>query len=143
MRRYVAVLALTLPLALVGGCGESEQAKAEKTVCEGKKEINGAVSSLTSMTFATASASTVQNDIKSIESGLTKIKGAEGKLNGKHREEVEKADAQLSAELTAIAHELTTLTLPQALTKVTTAAEKLAASYKHTFASIECPSSYG
>jgi uncharacterized phage infection (PIP) family protein YhgE len=141
MRSYrtsVALLALLLPLALATGCGESAQAKAEKTVCEGKKEINDGVSSLTSVTLATASASTVQNDIKSIESGLTKVKSAQGQLSGKRKEEVEKANAQLSAEVSAIAHELTSLTLPQAVTKVTAAAEKLATSYKQTFAPIEC-----
>ncbi len=137
-RHAVALLALLLPLALATGCGESAQAKAEKTVCEGKKEISDGVTSLTGITLATASASTVQNSIKSIESGLGKVKGAEGQLSGTHKEAVEKANAQLSAELSAIAHELTSLSLPQALTKVTTSAEKLAASYKQTFASIEC-----
>jgi hypothetical protein len=137
-RHAVALLALLLPLALASGCGESAQAKAEKTVCEGKKEVNDGVSSLTGMTLATASASTVQSDIKAIEAGLSKVKSAEGQLSGKRKEEVEKANAQLSAELSAIAHELTSLSLPQALTKVLTVGEKLAASYKQTFASIEC-----
>jgi uncharacterized alpha-E superfamily protein len=90
------------------------------------------------MTLATASASTVQSDVKSIEEGLKKIKGAEGQLSSAHREAAEKANAQLSAELTSISHELSSLTLPQALTKVTSAAEKLAASYKQAFAPIEC-----
>jgi hypothetical protein len=137
-RTAVALLGLLLPLLLVTGCGESAQAKAEKTVCEGKKEISDSVNSLTSMTLATASADTVKSDLKSIEAGLGKIKGAEDQLSGPHKEAVEKANAQLSAELSAIAHELTSLSLPQALTQVTTSAEKLAASYKHTFASIEC-----
>jgi len=137
-RPYVAVLAVVVPFALASGCGESEQAKAEKTVCEGKKEVDEGVNSLKSITLANASASTVQSDIKSIEAGLTKVKSAEGKLNGKRKEEVEKANAQLSAELTTIEHELASLTLPQALTKLLTVAEKLATSYKQTFAAIEC-----
>lgn len=137
-RSYVVVLAVLAPFALLSGCGESEQAKAEKTVCEGKQEISKSVSSLQGMTLTNASVSGVQDDVKSIESGLSKIKGAEDKLSGKHKEEVEKANAQLSSELSTIGHELTNLTLPQALTKVTTAAEKLATSYKQTFASIQC-----
>ena len=135
---YVAVLAALVPFAMMSGCGESEQAKAEKTVCEGKQEVNHGVNSLKSITLATASASTVRSDIKSIEAGLEKVKGAEGKLSGKRKEEVEKANAQLSSELSTIKHELSTLTLPQALTKLLTAAEKLASSYKQTFAAIEC-----
>ncbi len=137
-RPYVAVLAVLVPFAVVSGCGESEQAKAEKTVCEGKKEINDGVNSLKSVTLANASASTVQNDIKSIEVGLEKVKSAQSKLSGKRKEEVEKANVQLSSELNTIEHELATLSLPQALTKLLTAAEKLAASYKQTFAPIEC-----
>lgn len=140
MRSYVAVaiLAALAPFALVSGCGESEQAKAESSVCEGKKEISDSVNSLKGMTLENASVSAVQNDVKSIQSGLSKIKSAEGKLKGEHREAVEKATDQLSSELSAIGSELTNLTLPQALTKVTTAAEKLAHSYKQTFASIQC-----
>lgn len=137
-RLYVAALTLLAAFASISGCGESEQAKAEKTVCEGKREINDGVNSLKSMTLANASASTVQNDIKSIEAGVEKVKNAESKLSGKRKEEVEKANAQLSSELSAVEHELTTLSLPQALTKLLTAAEKLAASYKQTFAPIEC-----
>jgi hypothetical protein len=137
-RSCTALLVLLLPLALAGGCGESEQAKAEKTVCEGKREINDGVNSLKSVTLATVSASGVQSDIKSIEAGLSKVKSAEEKLSGKRKEEVEKANAQLSSELSTIAHELTTLSLPQALTKLLASAEKLATSYKQTFAAIEC-----
>jgi hypothetical protein len=137
-RSSVALLALLLPLALATGCGESEQAKAEKTVCEGKKEINDAVTSLTSMTLTTVSADAVKGDVESIKAGLGKIQGAEDKLSGPHKEAVAKANTQFSTELSAIAHELTSLSLPQALTKATASAEKLAASYKQTFAAITC-----
>jgi hypothetical protein len=107
-------------------------------VCEGKQEISNGVNGLKGMTLTNASASGVQDNIKSIEAGLDKVKSAEQKLSGKHKEEVEKANAQLSGELSTIGHELANLTLPQALTKLTTAAERLATSYKQTFASITC-----
>lgn len=129
---------MLLPLASATGCGESAQAKAEKTVCEGKQEISTSVNSLKSMTLTTASASTVQNDIKGIEAGLQKVKGAQGQLSNSRREAAEKANAQLSAEVSTIAHELTSLTLPQALTSVVTAGEKLAASYQTAFAPVKC-----
>lgn len=138
MRYRVAFLGMLLPLAFATGCGESAQAKAEKTVCEGKQEIGASVKSLQSMTLATASADTVKSDIKSIEAGLRKVKEAQGQLSGTRREAAEKANAQLSSELSGIAHELTSLTLPQALTSVVTAGEKLAASYKQAFTPVEC-----
>lgn len=138
MRYRFALLGLLLPLAFATGCGESAQAKAEKTVCEGKKEIGTSVDSLKSMTLTTASASTVQNDIKGIDAGLQKVKGAEGQLSSSRREAAEKANAQMSAELSSISHELTSLSLPAALTKVLTVGEKLATSYKQAFAPVEC-----
>ena len=138
MRYRVALLGLLLPLAFATGCGESAQVKAEKTVCEGKQEIGTSVDSLKSMSLTTASASTVQNDIKGIEAGLQKVKGAQDQLSSSRRAAAEKANAQLSAEVSSISHELTSLTLPQALTSVVTAGEKLAASYKTAFAPVEC-----
>ncbi len=138
MRYKVAIVGVLLPLAFATGCGESAQAKAEKTVCEGKQEIGASVKSLQSMTLATASTSTVQSDIKGIEAGLRKVKEAQGQLSSSRREAAEKANAQLSAELSSIAHELTSLTLPQALTSVVTAGEKLAASYKQAFTPVAC-----
>jgi hypothetical protein len=138
MRSYVAVLVVLTPFALISGCGESEQAKAESTVCEGKKEISDSVSSLQSMTLTNASVSAGQGDLKSIESGLNKMNGAVYEMSGEHKEAVKKATVQLSSELSTIANELTNLTLPQALTEVTAAAEKLVRSYKQTFTSIQC-----
>lgn len=133
------MLALVVPLVL-SSCGETEQAKAEKTVCEGKKEVNDGVNGLTSITLTNISASAVQGDVKSIEAGLKKIKSVEGKLSGVHKEEVEKANAQLSSELNTIVHEIASLsiTAPQAVTKLLSSAEKLASSYKQTLASIKC-----
>ncbi|MGH2854914.1 MAG: hypothetical protein ACRDLF_12075 [Solirubrobacteraceae bacterium] len=133
----VLVASLTLSFVLAG-CGETEQAKAEKTVCEAKQEIGASVQSLQSLTISNASVSTVQNDVKAISEGLKKIQGAQDQLSSTRRAQVEKANAELSAELNSLSHELTTLTLPEALTKVTGAAEKLAASYKQAFAPIEC-----
>jgi hypothetical protein len=128
---------LALSFALIG-CGETEEAKAEKTVCEAKRGIESSVQSLQSLTIANATISTVKNDLKSIEENLKKIKGAQGELKGELKEQVEKANAELSAELATISHELTTLTLPEVLARGTAAADKIAASYKNAFASIKC-----
>jgi DNA repair ATPase RecN len=137
MRSYVAAC-LLLSLAFAVGCGESEQAKAEKMVCEAKTKIASSVQSLQSLTIANASVSTVQSDVKAIEEALTEIQGAAGKLSGARKEQVEKANAALSEELTRLMHELTSLTLPQAQAQITAAANKLATSYKQALAPIEC-----
>lgn len=138
MRSRVAAACLLLSLLCTVGCGESEQAKAEKTICAAKTKIASNVQSLESLTAANASLSTVQSDVKSIVEELNKIRGAEGKLSGARREQVEKADAALSGELTSLTHELTSLTLPQAQAQITAAASRLATSYKQALAPIEC-----
>jgi uncharacterized phage infection (PIP) family protein YhgE len=138
MRAPIALLAVLLPLVLATGCGESAQAKAEKTVCEGKAEISAGVNGLKGLTATTASASAVQDNLKSIESGLSKVKSAQDQLSAKRKEEIEHANDQLSAALSSFAHELTNLTGPQAQAKLTAAAEKLVASYQQALAPIPC-----
>jgi len=140
--RRLTLLGLLLPFAFFAGCGESEaekQAKAEKTVCEAKHQIATSVQSLQGLTLTTATTSSVQDDVKSIEAGLKKIKEAEGQLSSSRRAAVEKANDQLSAELQTIGQELSTLTLPGALTKLTGVAERLAAGYREAFAPVSCP----
>ncbi|MFI5005080.1 MAG: hypothetical protein ACHQE6_08705 [Solirubrobacterales bacterium] len=131
-----ASLAMSLVLAV--GCGESDQAKAEKTVCEAKTQIASSVKSLQGLTLSTTSISTVQSDVKSIGEGLKKIQGAQGQLNSTRREQLEKANSELSAELSSLSHELSSLTLTTAQTQITAAVNKLAASYKQALAPVEC-----
>jgi hypothetical protein len=134
--RALAV-ALIVPL-VIAGCGESDQAKAEKTVCEGKQQISTSVQSLQGLTLTTASIAMVQGDIKAIGEGLTKIKDAQSKLSGPRREKIEKANSELSAGLSGLTHELSSLTISSAETKLTAAVNKLVTSYKQALAPIEC-----
>lgn len=128
--------ALTLGLAACGG--ESEQAKAEKSVCEAKTAISGSVQSLQSLTPQTVSVATVQGDVSAIAENLGKLKQAQEKLSGPRKEEVEKANEAFSSELRALTGELATLTPANIASKLTAAAEKLAASYKQALAPIPC-----
>jgi hypothetical protein len=131
----VVSLVLTMTLA---ACGESGQAKAEKTMCEGRSEVESSVKSLQGLTVENASLSTVKNDLASAEAGLKKMHDATGELNSARKEQVEKANGELSSELSSFTHELTSLTLPQAKAQLTTSVEKLAAGYKSALSSIEC-----
>jgi hypothetical protein len=131
----IASLMLSFVLA---ACGESGQAKAEKTVCAAKQEIASSVQSLQSLTIANASVSTVQKDAESIGEGLKQLHRAEGQLSGTRKTQVEKANTELSTQLSSFTHELTSLTLPEAQAQVTSAVDKLVASYKNAFAPIQC-----
>jgi hypothetical protein len=137
MRSRAVVVCLLLPLVLAG-CGESQQAKAEKTVCEAKTKIAASVRSLEGLTAANASVSTVQSDVKAIGESLKQIQEQQDELSGARREQVEKANAALSQELKAMTHELSSLTLPQAQAQITAAVNRLVASYKQALTPIEC-----
>jgi hypothetical protein len=125
-------------LLALGGCGESEQAKAEKTVCSSKANISSSVQSLQALTPQTISATKVEGELNAITDELQKLKQAESKLTGPRKEQVEKANATFAADLTTLTHELTSLTLSNIQTQLTAAASKLAASYRQAFAPVQC-----
>lgn len=137
-----AIALASLVAALASGpaaCGgESEQAKAEKSVCEAKTAISTSVRSLQHLTPQTVTAATVQSDVNTISESLKKLKQAEEKLSGPRKQEIAKANETLSAELNALAGELTTLTPANIASKLTASVEKLATSYKQALAPIQC-----
>ncbi len=139
-RPAIAAVSLLTALApgLVACGGESEQAKAEKSVCEAKTAISSSVQSLQHLTPETVTAATVQSDVNTITESLKKLKQAEEKLSGPRKEEIQKANETLSSELNALAGELTTLTPANIKSKLAASVEKLAASYKQTLAPIPC-----
>ncbi len=132
------VLTCVLFLAVVAGCGESEQAKAEKTVCDARAKISTSVQSLQKETAQTVTLSGVESNVSTITESLQKIGQAQDKLSGARREQVTKANQAFTSELTTLTHELTNLSLPNARAQLTAAVEKLAASYKQALAPVEC-----
>ncbi len=142
LQRQPAIAIVSLLAALAPGLaacgGESEQAKAEKSVCEAKTTISSSVQSLQHLTPENVTAATVQSDVNAISESLEKLKQAAEKLSGPRKEEVQKANATLSSELNALAGELTTLTPANIKSKLAAAVEKLATSYKQALAPIPC-----
>jgi hypothetical protein len=125
-------------LLAFGGCGESAQANAEKTVCSAKTNIASSVQSLQALTPQTISASKVQSALNTISDELQKIKQAESQLASTRKDQVEKANAAFAASLSTLAHELTSLNLSNLQTQLTAAASKLAAGYRQAFTPVQC-----
>ena len=134
----VAFMLAALAFGLIACGGESEQAKAEKSVCEAKTAISSSVQSLQNLTPQNVTVATVQGDISTISENLKKLKQAGEKLSGPRKEEVEKANAMLSSELSALTGELATLTPANITSTLTAAVEKLATSYRQALAPIQC-----
>ena len=130
-------MCLVAALAL-GGCGESSQAKAEKTVCEGKTEATAGVEALTKATTQVPTIAGVEDGIAMISSGLKKIGSAQSDLTGARKEQVEQANSTLSSDLSKLKQELKSLSPSQIKQQLTTAVEQLASSYKQALAPISC-----
>ncbi len=131
------VICLLTPIALAG-CGESEQAKAEKSACEAKSAITTSVQKLQQLTPQTASVATVQSDVNAIGEGLKKLQQAQSKLSGARKEQVQKANQELSAQLGEVKKALPNLSLSAAAAQLAGAVEKLVAGYKQALAPIPC-----
>jgi hypothetical protein len=135
--RAALVICLLAPLAVLG-CGESEQAKAEKSACQAKSAISASVQSIEHLTPQTASLSAVQGDVNAIAENLKKLEQAQGKLSGTRKEQIEKANETLKADLNSIKQTLPNLSLSSASVQLASAFEKLVSGYKQALAPIPC-----
>jgi hypothetical protein len=133
-----AALTCGVLFTLLAGCGESEQAKAEKSVCEAKTKIAASVQSLQSETTQTVTLSGVESNLSTITENLGKIRQAESKLSGAKKEQVQKANEAFAAELSVLTREFTNLSATQVKSQLTSSIEKLAASYRQVFAPVKC-----
>lgn len=132
-----AIACLLTALAL-GGCGESSQAKAEATLCQGKTEVSASVEDLTRQTKQTVSISSVEGDLDKIKGGIEKIASAQSGLTGARKAQADQATSELSSELNKLEQELRSLSLSQIKPQLTTAIEKLVVGYKQALAPIKC-----
>jgi ABC-type transporter MlaC component len=120
------------------GCGESEQAKAEKSICAARAEIATSVQSLQSQTAQTLTLSSVEGSLGTLTENVGKIREQESKLSGARKEQVQKADEAFAAELALLTREFANLSATQVKSQLGTAIEKLAASYRQALAPIKC-----
>jgi hypothetical protein len=134
--RSLAVLALVLPL---GACGDSQEEKAQAAVCSARDDISKQVDELKSLTPATLTTDAVRENVGAIRKDLADIQDARGNLSDDRRQEVEAANKAFSSEVRGIAGEaLQSISASDAKTQLTAAAQKLADSYKQSFAKVDC-----
>jgi valyl-tRNA synthetase len=138
----VAAIAVALLLLLGGtaiGCGDSDEEKAQNQVCDARADLQKRVNNLASLTISTATVEGVQNDVKGIQDDLDKIADAQSDLSDERRQEVQSANKKFSSQIDSIVHDLgSNLSLSGAESKLRKAAKQLAASYKQTFAKVDC-----
>ena len=129
---------LVLVLAL-GACGESDEEKAQNTVCDARDDIGKQVDDLKNLTPATVTTDAVRQDLDAIKNGLTDIADAQSDLSSDRRSEVEAANKVFASSVQEIASQFgTSLSASDAKARIVTAFQQLAASYQRTFAAVNC-----
>jgi hypothetical protein len=147
MRTAYAVLVVMLALAL-GACGsssedkaaqQSPEEKAQATVCDARADIGKQVDELKSLTASTVTKDAVTQRLTAIKNDLKDISGAQSKLSGDRRSEVEAANKAFASSVEGIASQvLTSLSVTDAKAALTTALQQLGTSYEQTFAPLSC-----
>jgi hypothetical protein len=135
---YSAVAVVMLALAL-GACGESDEEKAQNTVCDAKTDIGEQVDELKSVTPATVTADDVTQNLDAIQVDLKNITAAQSDLSSDRRSEAEAATQAFSSSVQGIASELgSSLSASDAKAQLVTALQQLQASYQKAFAPLNC-----
>jgi hypothetical protein len=138
MRAACVAAAMMLALAL-GACGESDEEKAQNTVCDAKADIGEQVDELKAVTPATITGDDVTQNLDAIKTDLKNIEAAQGELTSDRRSEVEAATNAFTSSVQGIASDLGgSLSASDAKAGVVTALDQLAASYQKAFAPVDC-----
>jgi hypothetical protein len=138
MRAACVTAAMMLALAL-GACGESDEEKAQNTVCDAKADIGEQVDELKAVTPATITGDDVTQNLDAIKTDLKNIEAAQGELTSDRRSEVEAATNAFTSSVQGIASDLGgSLSASDAKAGVVTALDQLAASYQKAFAPVDC-----
>jgi hypothetical protein len=123
----------------LGACGESDEEKAQKTVCNARDDIAQQVNELKAVTPATVTGDDVRQNLDQIETDLKNIEAAQGDLSSDRRSEAEAATKEFSSSVQETASQLgSSLSASNAKEQVVSALNQLAASYQKAFAPLNC-----
>jgi hypothetical protein len=139
MRTACSVLAVVMLALAPGACGESDEEKAQNTVCDAKADIGEQVDELKAVTPATVTGDDVKQNLDAIQTDLKNIEAAQGDLSSDRRSEAEAANKAFTSSVQGIASQLgSSLSAADAKAGLVTALDQLAASYQKAFAPLDC-----
>ncbi len=134
-----ACTALAVVTLALGACGESDEEKAQNTVCDARDDIGKQVDELKSLTPATVTTDAVTQNLDAIKNDLEDISDAQSDLSSDRRSEAEAATQAFTTSVQGIAGQLgSSLSASDAKAEVVTALQQLEASYQKTFAPLNC-----
>jgi hypothetical protein len=139
MRTACSVLAIVMLVFALGACGESDEEKAQNTVCDARDDIGKQVEDLKSLTPATVTADAVTQNLEAIDNDLTAMSDAQSDLSSDRRSDVEAANKAFESSVEGIVSDLgSSLSAADAKEQVVTALDQLAATYQKAFAPLNC-----
>jgi hypothetical protein len=139
MRAACSALAVVMLALALGACGESDEEKAQNTVCDAKDDIGKQVDELASLTPATVTTDAVTQNLDAIKTDLKDISDAQSDLSSDRRSEAEAATKAFTSSVKGIASQLgSSLSASDAKAQVATALQQLEASYQKAFAPLSC-----
>jgi hypothetical protein len=139
MRAACSALAVVMLALALGACGESDEEKAQNSVCDAKDDIGKQIDELASLTPATVTTDAVTQNLDAIKTELEDISDAQSDLSSDRRNEVEAANKAFASSVQGIASEVgRSLSASDAKAKLVTALQQLEASYQKSFARLSC-----
>ncbi len=139
VRTVCSILTVVMLVFVLGACGESDEEKAQNTVCDARADIGKQVDELGSLTPATVTADGVTQNLDAIKTDLQDISDAQSDLSSDRRSEAEAATKEFSSSVQETASQLgSSLSAEDAKAQVVTALDQLAASYQKAFAPLNC-----
>lgn len=139
MRAACSVLTVVMLVFALGACGESDEEKAQNTVCDARDDIGKQVDDLKSLTPATVTADAVTQNLDAIDNDLNDMSDAQSDLSSDRRSDVEAANKAFESSVEGIVSQLgSSLSAADAKAQVVTALDQLAASYQKAFAPLNC-----
>ena len=106
MRTACSVLAVVMLVFALGACGESDEEKAQNTVCDARDDIGKQVDDLKSLTPATVTADAVTQNLEAIDNDLNDMDAAKSDLSSDRRSDVEAANKAFESSVEGIVSDL-------------------------------------
>jgi hypothetical protein len=139
MRRASSILSAIVVAVALGACGESDEEKAQTTVCNARDDISKQVDELKGLTVATFSTDAVSQSLSAIRNDLSDIRGAQADLSDERRQQIESANKAFASQVEGIVKQIgTSVSASDAKAQLTSALQQLADSYEQTLARVDC-----
>jgi len=140
--KAIGALLLLLAAAALGACGgESKETKAKNQVCDARADLSKQVNTLKGLTPSVANVGQVKTSLNAIRDDLGKITSAQGDLKGTRKSQVSAANQEFKSKVQDVAANLGAgVSAGEAKTHLSAAFDDLAATYKRTFAKVDCSS---